>query len=299
MLVRLHQTVYVTEHFQLGRFGQVVVSSGARLRQPTADIRATDQAAVQAAQHANDLNHLIIDDADQAQNPDPIVFGRGGQPLSAANTLRGGDSLTDAVGVLTYTWAGNAASGNAYRLRPVGALGGSAAFQPANPRPTVPPDVGTARIKIASANLLNFFNTFTGCRFGTAGAPTDCRGANDDTEYQRQLAKEVASLRFLDADVIGYMEMENDGYGPDQRRAGARRRPQRRRRPGIVGVHRPGRRARSRRRRRDRCHQGRRAVPDRIGLAGRRRDVRRPERPVRAPTGRPDLRDARPGPGSP
>src|SRR4051812_27242420 len=116
MLVRLHQTVYVTEHFQLGRFGQVVVSSGDRLRQPTADIRATDQAAVQAAQQANDLNRLIIDDADQAQNPDPIVFGRQGQPLSASNTLRGGDSLTDAVGVMTYTWAGNAASGNAYRL---------------------------------------------------------------------------------------------------------------------------------------------------------------------------------------
>ena len=28
----------------------------------------------------------------QAQNPDPIVFGRGGQPLSATNTLRGGDT---------------------------------------------------------------------------------------------------------------------------------------------------------------------------------------------------------------
>lgn len=214
MLVRLHQTVYVTEHVQLGRFGQVVVSSGARLRQPTADIRATNQAAVQAAQQANDLNRLIIDDGDQSQNPDPIVFGRGGQPLSASNTLRGGDTLTDAVGVLTYTWAGNSASGNAYRLRPVGALGGSAAFQPVNLRPSALPDVGSGGIKIASANLLNFFNTFTGCQFGTLGGPADCRGAGDNAEYQRQLAKEVASLRFLDADVIGYMEMENDGYGP-------------------------------------------------------------------------------------
>ena len=31
MLVRLPQTMYVTEHFQLGRFGQVVLSSGGRL----------------------------------------------------------------------------------------------------------------------------------------------------------------------------------------------------------------------------------------------------------------------------
>ena len=35
MLVRLPQTLYVTEHFQLGRFGQVVLSSGGRLQQPT------------------------------------------------------------------------------------------------------------------------------------------------------------------------------------------------------------------------------------------------------------------------
>ncbi len=238
MLVRLHQTVFVTEHFQLGRFGQVVVSSGDRLRQPTADIRATDQAAVQAAQQANDLNRLIIDDASQGQNPDPIVFGRGGLPLSATNTLRGGDSLTDAVGVLTYTWAGNAASGNAYRLRPDGALGGTAVFEPANPRPSELPDVGSGPIKIASANLLNFFNTFSGCRFGTAGGAADCRGANDSVEYERQLAKEVASLRFLDADVIGYMEMENDGYGPDSAVQALVERPQCRGWPGNMGLRR-------------------------------------------------------------
>lgn len=69
MLVRLHQTLTVTESFQLGRFGQVVVSSGGRLRQPTALIRATDTAAVQAAQHANDLNQLIIDDDNNARTP--------------------------------------------------------------------------------------------------------------------------------------------------------------------------------------------------------------------------------------
>ncbi|MER7251718.1 ExeM/NucH family extracellular endonuclease [Kribbella sp. NPDC000426] len=214
MLVRFHQTLTVTEHFQLGRFGQVVVSSGGRLRQPTADIRATDQAAVQAAQNANNLNQLIIDDATQAQNPDPIVFGRGGQPLSAANTLRGGDTVTDPVGVLTYTWAGNAASGNAYRLRPIGSLSGTAVFNAVNERPTAPPAV-SGGIQVASANLLNFFNTFTGCHLGTQGGTTDCRGAQDNTEYQRQLAKEVASIRFLGAEVVGYMEMENDGYGTD------------------------------------------------------------------------------------
>ncbi|MBB5872696.1 putative extracellular nuclease [Allocatelliglobosispora scoriae] len=213
MLVRFDQTLIVTEHFQLGRFGQLVLSSGDRLRQPTADIRATDTAAVAAAQAANNLNKIILDDVNQAQNPDPIVFGRAGQPLSAANTVRGGDTIAAPVGVLTFTWAGNAASGNAYRLRPLGALGGTAVIDEGNPRPTAAPAVGTGGVKVAGANLLNFFNTYTGCKLGTQGGTTDCRGATSDVEYQRQLAKEVASLRFLDADVIGYMEIENDGYG--------------------------------------------------------------------------------------
>jgi uncharacterized protein len=60
------------------------------------------------------LNRIIIDDALNNQNPDPSLFGRGGKPLSASNTLRGGNTETGLVGVLSYTWAGNSASGNAY-----------------------------------------------------------------------------------------------------------------------------------------------------------------------------------------
>jgi predicted extracellular nuclease len=215
MLVRFRQRLTVTETFQLGRFGQVVVSSGGRLRQPTALYPPTDPRAAALAR-ANALNRLIVDDGTNAQNPDPIVLGRGGRPLSAANTLRSGDTVTDAVGVLTYTWAGNAASGNAYRLRPVGALGGRAQFAPTNPRPTRPPAVG-GTLQVASANVLNFFNTFgTGaCTLGVGGAATDCRGAANATEYERQLAKEVAAITSLRADVVGLMELENDGYGPD------------------------------------------------------------------------------------
>ena len=214
MLVRFHQTLTVTEHFQLGRFGQVVVSSGGRLRQPTSLYPAGDPRVAQL-QAANDLNQLIVDDGDNAQNPDPIVFGRNGSPLSASNTLRGGDTLTDPVGVLTYTWAGNSASGNAYRLRPVNALNGAAQFLDGNPRPTTSPVVG-GNLTVSSANLLNFFNTFgTGaCTLGVGGGATDCRGAENATEYQRQVAKEVAAITSLNTDVVGVMELENDGYGP-------------------------------------------------------------------------------------
>ncbi|MCX6043718.1 MAG: ExeM/NucH family extracellular endonuclease [Chloroflexi bacterium] len=213
MLIRFPQTLYVTEHFQLGRFGQVVLSSVDRLSQPT-NIVAPGAPAL-ALQATNDLNRIIVDDELQNQNPDPIKFGRGGNPLSASNSLRGGDTATNLVGVLSYTWGGNAASPNAYRLRPINALGGGAPnFQPANVRPAAPPAVG-GTLKIMPANLLNFFNTFTNCTNGVGGAVTDCRGANDAAEFARQWPKTVTELTSSGADILGVIEVENDGYGPD------------------------------------------------------------------------------------
>lgn len=219
MLVRLPQTLYVTEHFQLGRFGQVVLSSGGRLQQPTHV--TTPGAAANALQARNNLNRIILDDALQNQNPDPILFGRNGQPLSASNTLRGGDTATGIVGVMTYTWAGNAASGNAYRVRPIGALNGYVNFVAANPRPATPPEVG-GTLRVVGFNLLNFFNTFDGlpdtvdnCTYGLGGAPADCRGADTPAEFDRQWPKTVAAILAMNPDVLGLNELENDGYGPD------------------------------------------------------------------------------------
>jgi predicted extracellular nuclease len=214
MLVQMTQTLTVTEHFQLGRFGEVLMSSGGRLPQPTSIV--APGAPAQAQQDANNLNQLLFDDASQAQNPDPILFGRDGQPLSASNTLRGGDTATGTVGVLTYTWGGNAASPNSYRLRPIGALGGGVPdFQAANPRPTsAPARADGTTVRVAGMNLLNFFNTFTGCTNGAGGPATDCRGAESQGEFDRQWPKTVAGITGTGADVIGINEIENDGYGP-------------------------------------------------------------------------------------
>jgi predicted extracellular nuclease len=216
MLVRLPQTLYVTEHFQLGRFGQVVISSGGRLQQPT-NVVAPGAPAL-ALQAANNLNRIIIDDALNNQNPDPILFGRGGLSLSASNTLRGGDTATGIVGVMTYTWAGASASGNAYRVRPINALGGYVYFDAANARPASAPEVG-GTLKIVGMNLLNYFNTFDGlpdtvdnCALGIGGAAADCRGADTQSEFDRQWPKTVAAILAMNPDVIGVNEIENDGY---------------------------------------------------------------------------------------
>ena len=214
MLVRFPQTLSVTEHFQLGRFGQIVMSAGGRLPQPTHV--AAPGAAATAVQEANSRNRIIVDDPTQNQNPDPILFGGGGNALTAANTLRGGDTVDGLVGVMSYTWAGNAASGNAYRVRPVGDLGDVApesdvpVFAATNPRPAEPPVVGGS-LRFGSLNVLNYFLTLDDNqpRCGPVGAQQECRGAESATELTRQRDKLLAALAKMDADVLAVVELEN------------------------------------------------------------------------------------------
>ena len=65
-------------------------------------------------------------------------------------------------------------------------------------------------IKVATQNLLNLFNSPYG---GDANSFGDNRGADDDSEYEKQLTKLVAAVRGLDADIVGLMEIENNGFG--------------------------------------------------------------------------------------
>lgn len=167
-----------------------------------------------AVQAANDLNRVILDDRSNDQNPDPIVFGRNGDPLTAENTLRGGDTVTGATGVMTYTWTGNSASGNAYRLRPADATT-VFDFEAQNPRPTSAPEVGGS-LTVASFNVLNYFLTLDQGTNQCGLVPDDCRGAENQFEFDRQRIKLLAALAKLDADVFGMMELENTpGVSPE------------------------------------------------------------------------------------
>ncbi len=207
MRVRLPQELVVTDNYYLGRFGQVSLAFGGRLWQPTQVVTPGAPALVLQAQNA--LNTIILDDATNQQNPDPVIFARNGLTLTAANTLRGGDTVSNVVGVLTYGWGGASASPNAYRVRPTEPV----TFVAANPRPAPVPRAGALRV--ANANLLNYFNTFGAgnCTNGVGGAPTDCRGASNAAEFQRQISKTVAALLGSRADIIAVQELENDGYG--------------------------------------------------------------------------------------
>ena len=205
MLVSVPETLYVTEIYYLGRGGQLLLSPDARLMLPT-QVITPGQPAIDL-QAANNLNRIILDDGSLRQNPDPVIYP---SPfLSATNTVRGGDTVADIVGVLSYSYSGWSGT-DAYRIHPIEIP----TIIHANPRPTSPPDVG-GTIQIASFNVLNYFDTFSDCTAGIGGAATDCRGADSTEEFTRQRDKIIAAMLLLDADVVGLMEIENDGYADE------------------------------------------------------------------------------------
>ena len=147
----------------------------------------------------NNRSRIVLDDGDNQQDIDPVPYPQGG--LSASNTLRVGDTLPGLSGVMDYRFA-------TYRIQPVGPI----SFNHTNPRTPAPPAVG-GNLKVASFNVLNFFNGNGSGLDGAAGGFPTSRGANNLFEFNRQMAKEVSALKAMNADVFGLMEMENDS-GP-------------------------------------------------------------------------------------
>lgn len=172
MLLTFPGRLTLTDHFNLGRFGEVTVSAGGRLYQPT------DRPGVDAVK--NDRRALLIDDGSTAENPATI-------PYTEPQAVRLGDTAAGVTGVLGYGFG-------RYRLHPTKPV----MFLRTNPRPLTPPKVG-GDVRVASLNTLNWFTTI------------GSRGASTAEERDRQLAKLVATVKGLDADVVGLMEVENNG----------------------------------------------------------------------------------------
>ncbi|MDJ0941004.1 MAG: ExeM/NucH family extracellular endonuclease [Woeseiaceae bacterium] len=210
MLITVPQTLTVTELFQLDRFGEMVLAQGGRFEQFTQS-NVPDPTGF--ALHVEDLagRSLILDDGQTVQNPDPIRYPPPG--LTTANAVRMGDTVSGLTGNIRYSRGSGGSGDEAYRLEPVM----TPTFAPLNIRPEAPADVG-GRLRIASVNVLNFFNDLddgTGECFA-GGAPTRCRGADSVEEFDRQAEKLTTALSALDADVLGLVELENDYFDGEE-----------------------------------------------------------------------------------
>lgn len=194
MRVTIPQTLTVTGSEFLGYTGELELSSGSALESPTESIDPNDDpasgttstgssnvAAVTAAQHANRLRKIILEDGWEDFYPEPTPF------LNAQQTRRCGDTVSGLSGILRQV-------DEDYRITPEG----EPAFIDSNPR-SAAPKLPHGRIRVASMNVLNYYTTFGD------------RGADDITEFTRQKQKIIAALAALDADVIGLIELENNG----------------------------------------------------------------------------------------
>ncbi|WP_423369107.1 ExeM/NucH family extracellular endonuclease [Burkholderia sp. LMG 32019] len=196
MRVRLPQTLTVSDTHELGRYGSVVLSNG-RLRIPTHVALPAEAAALAAA---NARNRIVLDDGSNRTDPATVRYPP--PALSAANTLRAGYTVRGVEGVLELRYG-------AWRLQPV--AGAVPTFDAAtNPRTDAPARHPDADVRIASFNVFNYFNGDG--NGGGFDAPAN-RGAKTPAAFARQEAKIVAALRAPRADVIGLMEIANNGHG--------------------------------------------------------------------------------------
>ncbi|MDH1005302.1 ExeM/NucH family extracellular endonuclease [Acinetobacter junii] len=193
MLVKLPQTLTVSENYNFGRYGELSLSLG-RLFIPTNLYPALSNEAKALAQQ-NLLSKIIFDDGYNNQNRAPWLP----QNFSALNTLRSGYQLKNAQGILEYRF-------NAWRVQPIAGANLPEVVTTTNPRTTIAVKQ-TKHIRAAAFNVLNYDN-------GKNGFPTE-RGANSQAEFDKQHAKIINALKSIDADVYGLMEIANNGYGSD------------------------------------------------------------------------------------
>jgi len=204
MLVRFTSPLTVNGNRNLGDRGELILANGRRENPTNRFPYSSPEAAALYQEHAS--NQIVLDDGIFVA-PVTIPY------LAEDGTVRVGDSVTDLTGVIDYGALGGGGAG--FKLQPTVAP----MFTRTNermPAPTLP-----AGIKVASANVLNFFTTFTdgrdawgrtgqGCTIGNSTSASNCRGADNTAEFIRQRDKIVASLKALDADVVGLMEIQNN-----------------------------------------------------------------------------------------
>jgi len=193
MLVKIPQTLTVSENYDYGRYGQLSLSLG-RLYIPTNLYPAKSNEAVALAKQ-NLLSKIILDDGYNNQNRTPWLP----QTFNAANTLRTGYQLKNVEGILEYRF-------NAWRIQPIQNKALPEVVKDSNLRNSTVLAKESKQVRVAAFNVLNYDNS------PLIGVKPD-RGANTETEFNRQHAKIVSAIKTIDADVYGLMEIANNGYG--------------------------------------------------------------------------------------
>ncbi|WP_249126528.1 ExeM/NucH family extracellular endonuclease [Aeromonas popoffii] len=204
MLVRLvpESSLVVTRNFSFdydGKRNNLVLAYGAPLIKSTQKFAALSEEASQWALR-NQQNQLVVET--DAKAPDGVLPW---YPAFNAEDgyLRIGDKLNGLEGALGYSY-------NLFRLVANNRIDSSDIDHSGWDRVETPELAEAGDLRVASFNVLNFFTTVVG---GDANPTGSNRGALTVAEFELQRTKIVSAITRLNADVVGLMEIENNGYG--------------------------------------------------------------------------------------
>ncbi|BFM07718.1 ExeM/NucH family extracellular endonuclease [Halioxenophilus aromaticivorans] len=189
-------TIYTLDNFT--RYGEINVSDG--LKWTPSDVAVPLSPEFYEAEANADANILLIADDSGSQYPSTINYYSTPEfdGLNYGNAPRVGDTVT-ASGPVFYSFGD-------YRILPT-----KETFAITSKREALP-EVSGGDVTIASFNVLNYFNGET-LSDGTVTFDYDAnRGAESAEEFELQQARIVEALIAIDADVVGLIEIENDGF---------------------------------------------------------------------------------------
>ena len=183
------------------RRNNMVISHLSVNRQPN-QLFLPGSAQASALRLDNQQRSVVIESfvkAPRGQIPWYPGFGTADSNGENSNYLRVGDQINDLTGVLGF-------ASHKFRLyvtKPVT----NANFSHNNRRTTAP-EIIRGNLSVATFNVLNYFNSPFG---GNANPMGKSRGATSITEFILQGAKISQAIIALDADIVGLMEVENNG----------------------------------------------------------------------------------------
>jgi len=190
MLITIDEDLTFTESFEYEVYGEMTLATDGEVMNFT---QVNDPSVEGYAAHLEEIadRTIVLDDGNNVtrSNGDPILQPDG-DAFDVGDGIRMGQTVETLTAIMDYDYS-------AYRLR----LPGFEEFETeteSNPRPEEPDDVGGSLV-VASYNVLNYFTTL------------GSRGAESLEELARQTDKLVSGITALDADIIGLIEIENNG----------------------------------------------------------------------------------------
>ncbi|MCX4029031.1 ExeM/NucH family extracellular endonuclease [Endozoicomonas sp. SM1973] len=205
MQVRWHgdAALTVTKNYGFNfksRRNDMVLTQGAPLYKPTQLFPALSEEAKQLTK-ANQQNQITIE-TDHKQQNGVISFYPPFEPNQFY--IRIGDTIDQLTGVIKYAYG-------QYSVIPTQLIADNAFDHSHYPRQVTPPIKQHGNLRIASFNVLNYFN-----RVEPGATPNPAnnqnRGATNLADFTLQQTKIVSALVAMDAGIIGLMEIENNGF---------------------------------------------------------------------------------------